>query len=177
MASAHCDSMDGPVVRAAKQALASGDVTPVLPWIRPDQESTVRDAFERTISVRNLNSQAKALADTWFFETVVRIHRAGEGASYEGLKPAGSGISPGVAAADKAIETGDMRVLESALPSDLQDRLRERFNRLIQLKKFEPSDVSAGREYVAAYVEFIHSVEQLDEGVRSDSGHAEQHLP
>ena len=33
LAMAHCDSMDGPVVKAAKLAVKTSNVTPVLKWV------------------------------------------------------------------------------------------------------------------------------------------------
>jgi hypothetical protein len=42
-----------------------------------------------------------------FFETAVRLHRAGDEAPYTGLKPAGPDWDPFVPRAEKAIETND----------------------------------------------------------------------
>src|SRR4026209_2968681 len=107
---AHCDGIDGPVVKAAQKALEMGNVNLVLIWVQKTDEDEVKKAFQKTLAVRKLNPQAKELADTYFFETLVRIHRAGEGAPYTGLKPAGT-VEPPVAAADRAIETGKLQPL------------------------------------------------------------------
>ena len=88
-AGAHCDTLDGPVVTAAKEALDTGDANPVLIWVQEKDEAQIREAFNKTLSVRKLSPETKDLADMYFFETLVRVHRAGEGASYTGLKPAG----------------------------------------------------------------------------------------
>ncbi len=85
-----CDGMEGPVVKAAPKALEAGNVNLVLIWVQEKDEGEARSAFEKTLAVRKLGLEAKALADMYFFETVVRIHRAGEGAPYTGLKPAGA---------------------------------------------------------------------------------------
>jgi hypothetical protein len=106
-AKAHCDTLDGPVVETARQALASGDVTPLLKWVSIKDEPLIRTAFQNTMEVRKLGGKAQELADMYFFETLVRIHREGEGASYTGLK-AGSEIDPAVALADKALENGSV---------------------------------------------------------------------
>jgi len=103
--------MDGPVVKAAQRALASADVNPVLIWVQSKDEGEVRDAFAKTIAVRKLNPDAQELADLYFFETVVRIHRAGEGEPYTGLKPAGRDLGPAIPAADKALEDGSVGLL------------------------------------------------------------------
>jgi hypothetical protein len=84
---AHCDTLDGPVVQTARTALEKGDITPLLKWVRVEDEKEIKDAFEKTLAVRRKGAEAKELADMYFFETLVRIHRAGEGAPYTGLKP------------------------------------------------------------------------------------------
>jgi hypothetical protein len=81
---AHCDSLDGPVVRAAQTALETRNPALVVIWVQEKDESEIRGAFERTLAVRALSSQAKELADRFFFETLVRVHRAGEGAPFTG---------------------------------------------------------------------------------------------
>lgn len=86
---AHCDGIDGPVVGAAQKALETANVNLVLIWVQKQDEPAMRKAFEKTLAVRKLGSSAKELADLYFFETLVRVHRAGEGAPYTGLKPAG----------------------------------------------------------------------------------------
>ena len=116
-ADAHCDGMDGPVVKAAREALDFGDVSLVLVWVHKADEAAVRQAFAQTQAVRKLSSQAHEPADRYFFETVVRIHRAGEGEPYTGLKPAGRDLGLAIASADKAIETGSVDTL-SKLISD-----------------------------------------------------------
>jgi hypothetical protein len=105
---AHCDGLDGPVVGAARMALQTADLNRVLIWVRPDDISEIRRAFDEALAIRRLGPQAQELADRYFFETLVRIHRAGEGAPYTGLKPAGRDLGPAIPAADKAVETGSL---------------------------------------------------------------------
>ena len=38
-AEAHCDSISGPVVGAARQALAAGDANLILPYVKPAAEA------------------------------------------------------------------------------------------------------------------------------------------
>lgn len=103
---AHCDGMDGPVVKAAQRAIATGSVNLVLIWVQPEDEATVRTAFQKTMEVRKLSPEAEELADRYFFETLVRVHRAGEGAPYTGLKPAGRDLGPIIPAADSSKISG-----------------------------------------------------------------------
>ncbi len=172
---AHCDTLDGPVVKAARKALESGDVNLILPWVQPNDEAVIRQAFARTLIVRKLNPEAQQLADTWFFETLVRIHRAGEGAPFEGLKPAGSDLGPAVSAADKAIETGSIEPLVKMLTAAAQEGLHQRFHLVLEARQYNPSDVKAGREYVAAYVEFIHFAERVHQALSAGTGHTAGH--
>lgn len=169
-AKAHCDTLDGPVVETARQALASGDVTPLLKWVSIKDEQLIRTAFKNTMEVRKLGGKAKELADMYFFETLVRIHREGEGASYTGLK-AGSEIDPAVALADKALETGSVDKLTSVLTDAAAKSIRERFSRALETKKHADESVSAGREFVEAYVVFTHFVENLHGSVKGGTEH------
>ena len=159
IAFAHCDGLDGPVVQAARRAISTGQVAHVLPWVPESEEATVRGAFLRAQAVRKLSGDAEQLADTWFFETVVRVHRVGEGAGFTGLKPTGTQLPAAIRLADEAIERGGTKALESALPESMRADVRQRFSRVMALKNYDPANVKAGREYVAAYVEFMHFVE------------------
>ena len=169
--SAHCDSLDGPVVNAARKALAAADVNLVLPWVSAKDEPAIRASFLRTLSVRKLNPEAQELADTWFFETLVRIHRAGEGAPYDGLKPAGRDFGPAISAAEKAIESGSDEALIKTLTTAVQEGLHHRFHVLIEARDYKPADLKAGREYVAAYVDLLHFAERLHLAMASAHAH------
>jgi hypothetical protein len=164
-AGAHCDTMDGPVVKSAKSALEKGDVTVVLKWIKKDYENEVRQAFQKTLEVRKGGNAARELADMYFFETVVRLHRAGEGEPYTGLKPSGTPIETPVVLADKALEAGDVKELTQHLTSALDEGIVTRFKHALEAKKEADKSVEAGREFVEAYVEFVHYAEQLFEAV------------
>jgi len=169
---AHCDTLDGPVVENARKALASGDVTPLLKWVAADDEQMIRTAFQKTLDVRKLGVQARDLADMYFFETLVRIHRAGEGAPYTGLKP-GTAVDPAVALADKALETGSVDKLVNILTDASAKGIRERFHRALETRKHADESVAAGREFVEAYVIFTHYVEGLHTMIKSETGHHE----
>ena len=159
-AHAHCDTLDGPVVAEARLALENGDVTPVLKWVKAEQEGEVREVFGRSRAVRTNSPEAKALADTYFFETLVRLHRAGEGEPYTGLKPAGQ-VEPPVAAADRAIAAGKVDELAREIGQAAEAGVRQRFARLLEAREHKNDSVEAGRRYVEAYVVFVHYVEKL----------------
>jgi hypothetical protein len=172
LAVAHCDGMDGPVIKAAQKALASGDVNLVLIWVQKDDEKEIRQAFVHTLAVRKLGAEAKALADRYFFETLVRLHRAGEGAPYTGLKPAGRDLGPAIPLADKVLTTGDIELLVRLITDNIRKGLTERFDRAVSARNYQTSDIEAGREYVRDYVTFIHYVERAYESaIHPAAGH------
>ncbi len=156
---AHCDTLDGPVVKAAQKALDTKNVDLILCWVQKKVEAEIKAAFEKTLAVRKLSPEAKTLADIYFFETLVRVHRASEGAPYTGLKPAGSEVDPAIMLADKTVESGNINNLVKKISEHLATELQEKFNRVIEKKKDAEKSVEVGREYVEAYVVFIHYVE------------------
>lgn len=157
---AHCDTLDGPVVLDAKAALEKGEVAPVLKWVRAADEREIRETFARTLKVRGLGDEARDLADQHFFETLVRVHRAGEGVAYTGLKPAGT-VDAGIAAADQALGSGSVDRLAKEIAERVASALRERFAKAVDAKQHADESTEAGRAYVAAYVQFIHYVEAV----------------
>ena len=167
---AHCDALDGPVVKAATVALEKGDVTPVLMWVQADSEAEVRQAFQKTLAVRSGGKEARDLADRYFLETVVRLHRASEGEGYTGLKPAGLDFGPAVSAADSALESDSVDAVVALIAERSADGIRTRFARVLAARKHAGENVEAGRAYVAAYVDFIHYVERLYESARVPAG-------
>ncbi|MBI2359889.1 MAG: hypothetical protein HYV04_13505 [Deltaproteobacteria bacterium] len=169
---AHCDGLDGPVVKAAQKAVDTGNVNLVLIWVEKQDEAEIKRAFEKTLTVRKLSPQAKELADMYFFETLVRLHRASEGAPYTGLKPAGRNLGPAIPAADKAIESGSVKPLLKILTDTLNDGVREGFKEVSGKKKFKQDDLEAGRAYVRAYTAFVEHVERIYETTKAEpAGH------
>lgn len=170
---AHCDALDGPVIKSAQKALETGNVNLVLIWVKQKDEAEIKAAFEQTLKVRKLSLEAKHLADMYFFETLVRVHRAGEGAAYTGLKPAGLDLGPAIPAGDKALETGSAEPLLKLLSDTMHSGLQATFTAARNKKNFNENDVEAGREFVLAYVTFIHYIEGLYEAAqRPAQGHS-----
>ena len=144
----HCDSIDGPVVTAAQHALDVGDVDVILPFVHADGEAEVREAFQQAVNVRTLGVDARQLADRWFFETVVRVHRAGEGAPFAGLKPAGLDVGPVIPAAARALETGSSGELVEVLCQAVRAQVEQRHDQAMALKAHASESVLAARAYV-----------------------------
>jgi hypothetical protein len=175
---AHCDGLDGPVVKAAQKALETRNVAFALIWVQAKDEPEIRTVFEHTLAVRGLSPRARELADRFFFETLVRVHRAGEGAPFTGLQPAGRDLGPAIPAADRAIEAGSIDAVLTLLTETMQRRIREQYQEVLEAKSFKVDDVAAGRRFVNAYVEFIHSVERLYEASSTAAhGHFDEPTP
>ncbi len=169
--SAHCDTMDGPAVKDGKQALETGNINYAYKWILAEYETELKEIFEKALQARKQGSAAEDVADRWFLENFVRIHRAGEGAGYDGLKPAGTILEPVVVAADKSIEIGDMLPLKGLVTEEEYQALEEKFEKAIALKDYDINDVEASRAYVHAYVTFF----KMAEGEEHDHGDAHRH--
>jgi len=163
-ASAHCDTMDGPVVADARKAIEQNNVNYVLKWVQTVYEKEIKEDFEITLKVRVLSPEAEKLADNYFFETLVRIHRSGEGIPYTGIKPSGTPIDEKILAADKSIALGNLSPLDNIVPKDDLEELKTRFDKVMSLKNFDVNNVQAGREYIEAYVQFFHFAEGEEEG-------------
>lgn len=167
----HCDTMDGPVVSDAKKAFEHGNVNYVLKWVQPDGETEILQAFRLASKVRRLGGDAKELADRYFYDTLVRVHRAGEGVPFTGVKPSGTPIDEKIAAADRSIELGNIGPLEKVVPGERIPRLKDLFEKVMALKGFDVNDVKAGRKYIEAYVQFFHFAEGEEGHGHAHGGH------
>jgi hypothetical protein len=102
------------------------------------------------IPARKESALAREVADQYFFETVVRVHRAGEGAPYTGLKPAGLSEGPVIPVAEEAIETESPDELLQVLADTVRAEIKKRFERVMRLKPHAEESVDEAREYVEA---------------------------
>ncbi len=161
---AHCDTMDGPLIKDARIAIERNNVNYVLKWVNPENEAELKDAFILEMKVRKLSPEAMVLADKYFFETLVRLHRSGEGVPFTGVKPSGAPVDDKILAADKSIESGSLSPLKAKVSKDILPELTERFNKVLSLRNFDVNNVEAGREYIEAYVQFFKFAEGEEEG-------------
>lgn len=151
----HCDTMDGPVVKAAELAIETENINYILPFVALEYDEELRKAFRRTLSVREESADAAELADRWFFETAVRLHRLGEGKPYTGLKPAGLDWGPVVPRAENALKTGDLDDLKNFVLKVVSEALEWRFKSAVSQKDYKLNDVDAARAYVNAMLNFV----------------------
>jgi hypothetical protein len=177
-AQAHCDSVDGPVAKAAQKALDTGNVNLALPFAPAKAEAELQAAFAQSLKVRALGGDAKVLADRAFTEVTVRLHRAGEGAAYTGLKPAGLDYGPAIPAAERAAATGDLKQVKALIDEEIEHGLHARFGHVREAQKasLEPkkaTDVAAARERASAELGFVVYVESLRQAAHGAVGHAD----
>lgn len=165
---AHCDTLDGPVIQDARKALAAKDVTPVLKWVRSKDEKSVKDAFKKALAARGKKQQTAT--EMIFFETLVKIHRAGEGAPFSGLKAAGT-VEPVIAEADKSLAAGSAEAVVKLVTDAVGQGIRQRYEKAAETYKHKDENVQKGREFVAAYIEYTHYVERLHMDAGSATGH------
>lgn len=157
-------------VADARLALEKADVTGLLKWVRKQHEQEIRDAFARSLAVRVKGKEARELADRFFFETLVRVHRAGEGAQYTGLKPSGT-VEAAIAAADKALQAASVDELAEKIANAVRNEIKKRFIEAIEKKKHAEDSVEAGREFVEAYVQYVHFIEGIQNMVTKGAEH------
>lgn len=171
---AHCDSEDGPIIPAVRAALSDGNLTPVLKWIAPADEPEMTALFGEVRQLRAQSESARAIADRLFIETFIRVHRAAEGAPFTGIKPAGA-VAPILAEADEALAEGKIDALAEHMSAAVRDAIVERFHHAATLGARQNESVTQGREFVAAYVDYIHFVEGLHDYLNAPAGHAHEH--
>ena len=172
-AEAHCDSRNGPVVAAARKALDSGNVKVVLPYVKPEAEAELTAVFKQTLAVRKLGEQAKAVADEYFFETVVRLHRVGEGAPYTGLTD--EPTDPAIAAADQALASGSLKQVNTLLNRTISQGLTEQYQAVVVAREHAAKEktVEAERERVEAELAFEKYVFALSQAALGAAPHVE----
>lgn len=173
-ADAHCDTMDGPAVKDAIRAMDTGNVNYALKWVQPKYEAEVSRAFRMSMKVKDINADTKNLAEQYFFEILLRDHRAGEGVAFDGVKPHGWPVDERVKAADQSIALGNLEPLKGLVEPDKWPELQRRFQKVMSLKDFDVNRVEEGREYIEAYVQFFKFAEGEDEHHESHE-HVEHH--
>lgn len=157
---AHCDSYDGPVIQDAFKALESDNVELVYKWISEDQEAEITSLFNKTLKYKNRDKEVYQLLEKHFLETLVRLHREGEGAPYTGLKPAGS-TKQIIGLTDIAILEKDLPTLLNKLNKHIGKVIKEKYEKVAALYDVRDESPEKGRAYVAAYVDYTHTIEAI----------------
>jgi hypothetical protein len=174
---AHCDSRNGPVVAAARKALAAGNVSLILPYIKPADEAELTAVFKQTLAVSKLGGQARDVAEQYFFETAVRLHRVGEGATYTGLT--NEPVDPAIKAADQALASGSLKQANAMLSRMISDGLSEHYNAVVEARQnaAKLKTVAAERERAEAELTFEKYVYALAQAAQGATPHSEGAAP
>lgn len=177
---AHCDGEDGPVAGAALRALETRNVNLALPYAPAAAEAEITRAFERAAVARTQGAEAGAVADRYFMEAVVRLHRAGEHAPYTGLQPAGTDYGPAIPAAERALATGEAGPLTELLVAEIRHAITERLEQarhVVQASApatpMNAEQAAHARERVNAEFAFIGYVEAIHQALKGTAPHAE----
>jgi hypothetical protein len=170
-AKAHCDSYQGPVASAARQALQAKDVELVLPYVSPDMEAELTAAFEQALSVRRRGGEARELADRYFIETAVRLHRESEGAPYTGVKD--EPVPEAIVIADHAMETGSLNEVYEVLDEEMRTGIEANYHKVVEAREQaeEEGTVEANRERVEAELAFEKYIYDLHVSITGPVGH------
>ena len=159
----HCDRMDGLVVKSAEEALEMENINYVLPFIKEKYGDELKDAFERTLVVRELSGDAAELADYWFFETAVRLHLKGRGISYSGLTPAHINGEPIIIMADQAVKSENLNDLMNFILSSIREDVEARYDDVMSKKDYDINDIDDARDYADAMLNFFSYLQTLIE--------------
>jgi hypothetical protein len=149
------DLGEGPVIKAARRALKTGNMNYVLVWVPEESEKKLKNLFEKTFCEQRAGKDGQNIAIGWYFETVSRLHCAGERALFTCMKNAGPDESTVILKAERAIETGDEKEIAEFVPKNYEDDFRHRFRDVMEKKNYAMNNVTAGRVYVAAFIDFI----------------------
>lgn len=167
---AHCDRLNGPVAVAAKKALETGNVLKALIWVGEQQAEELKAKFTQSLEVYNNGEPSRQLAERYFMETTVRLHREVEGMPYTGLKPA-QASSEDIQTAEQALDSGDLSPVTDLLAEEIQQKTNELYKQAMQAKESRGESVEAGRRWVDAYVKYIVHVHSLYQKIQAGPAH------
>ncbi|WP_016779023.1 DUF6448 family protein [Anaerophaga thermohalophila] len=167
---AHCDSLDGPVIKDAEAALKTNNVSLVFKWINEEQEQEITSLFKKTYDLQDGDPEIYELVKNHFFETLVRWHRETENAPYTGLKAAGT-TEKIIQLSDKAIKDKDINDLINKLNNHTEQVIKDRFEKVLLLNEIKNESEQKGRKFVEAYVDYTHTIEALHDVLEHGTSH------
>jgi len=150
------------------KALDAQDVEIALAFVDEASEAEVRTIFEEVSEIRTLRATVREIADRLFTETVVRLHRASEGAPFTGLKPAGLDHGPVIPVAERAIRTGSPDELIGELTHEVEVEVKARLDRVLALRARAHEGLRPAREYTSAMLALQVWSNQVHRSLRAD---------
>lgn len=158
------DVIQGPVVKAAKMALETGNVNYILIWLPEESENTLKNLLEKTCCKRSSRMNMQNQAYDWYFATVNRFFSTSR--SYDYLKTQFGGLAekPLVLKVDTAIESGNFEEIRDIIPITHEADAKQRFLHVMNMRNYPVNDIAAGRAYVSAFFDFNRYVHDLSSG-------------
>jgi hypothetical protein len=129
---------------AAREALRTGDFSPIAIWVEQPQEPTLQAAFRHALAVRALGPKGRDLAERYLIDTMTRLHEV------EACSPP--------ATAEREIAIDDEDALVASLVTHVRAQLRDRYRDLANHRVRRRGDIASGRAYVARYRELVRYV-------------------
>ncbi|MHC4216257.1 MAG: DUF6448 family protein [Planctomycetota bacterium] len=192
----HCDTMNGPVSTMARKALETGQFETISIFVGDKQEKELRQRFEQCLAAYKMGGHAKELAERYFLETAVRLNRKTQGIPFKGLKPA-QPFSRDILAAEKSLETGDLKPVTDLLYAKLQQETEKWFQKAMEARNkkevvsaeelqedtdkwfakamqgrtLKDESVAAGRQRLNAYFRYIIYVRGLYLAIQAGPKH------
>ena len=167
---AHCDRVNGPVAKAARKALKNKNFETVQIWVSEEQEKELLQSYNRALDVYQQDGKAGKLAERYFIENAVRLHRVAEGMPYTGVKPAQS-LPEDLKLAEKALESGNADKVIALLRNELAKRVQKYHKKAVTTAQKKNKNVEAGRQWVDAYVKYIIYVHGLYQKIQAGPAH------
>jgi hypothetical protein len=167
---AHCDTWNGPIATTARKALETGQFETIAIFVGKKQEQELRQRFEQCLAVYKIGGHGKELAVRYFAETAVRLNRQALGIPFKGLKPA-QPFTPDIAAAEKALETGQLKPVTELLSAELQEETEKWFQQAMEARKHKDESGQAARKWVDAYYKYIVYVRGMHLAIQAGPKH------
>jgi hypothetical protein len=159
-----CNQHDGPVTRAAKRALETGNAQYILIWIQKESENTVKNLLERACCERTTRKDSHQRTTDWFFETVNRLHSAYYGPCNLDISTKSREEKEIILLVERACESGNVEELLTIIPDASAVEMRQCFEDVMKKRDYGGKNSAAGRVYISAVVDFIACVHHLCSG-------------
>ena len=155
------DVMQGPVVKAAKMSLETGNVNYVLIWLPEESENSIKNLLEKTCCKHSSKMNMQNQAYDWYFATVNRFFSASRSRDYLTVQFGGLSEKPLVLKVDKAIESGNFEEIRDIIPVSHEADAKQRFQHIMNMRNYPVNNIQSGRAYVSAFFDFARYVHNL----------------
>jgi hypothetical protein len=158
------NSENGPVIRAAKMAMETGNASYILIWLPKEAENTLKNLLERTYCENRTRKNTQNHSIDWYFKSVNRLHSRYGWPDYPGMKFKETDEETIALMVERAFESGNFEEINSIIPLNHSGDARERFHKVMMKRNYSVDDIAAGRVYVSAFIAFIVYLHNLSSG-------------